>query len=56
MEEKPERVQKYVRVPVSERDNTFLSVIKDSVRKAVVKQLRDKLIILVTKLRHGSKL
>lgn len=56
MEEKPEKVQRYVRVPVSDKDYNFLSVLKDSVRRSFDKGLRDRAIMLVAKLRRGVKI
>lgn len=54
-EEEPKR-QYFIRVPVSEKTHNFLSVVKDSAHKAVIKQLRDKATILVEKLKRGAKL
>lgn len=56
MAEEEVKIQKYVKVPVSDKDYRFLSSLKDVVRRTFDNRLRKSMLVLVEKLRRGTKL
>lgn len=51
-----EKVQKYVRIPISDKDKQFLSTLKESANKAFIARLRGNMLILLDKLRRGTRI
>lgn len=56
MEEPEVKVQKYVRVPVTEKNYNFLTVLNERTRRIFDNRVKAHVIVLIEKLRRGSKL
>lgn len=56
MDEEQPKVQKYLRVPVSDKNHNFLSVLNERARKVFDNRLRAYSILLVEKLKRGTKI
>jgi len=56
MDEPEVKLQKTFRVNISERNHNFISVINERTRKLLDKRMRERLIVLVEKLRRGAKI
>lgn len=56
MAEEEKKQQRYVGVPVSEKNYNFLQVLNERTRRKFDKMLRDRAIVLVEKLRRGVKI
>jgi len=53
MSEEETKKQRYLRVPISDKDHKFLSTLKPSIVKSVNGRLKQNMLILIDKLRRG---
>jgi len=51
-----EKVQKYVKIPVSDKNKQFLSTLKESTNKAFIGRLKGNMVVLLEKLRRGTRI
>ena len=51
-----EKVQRFVKIPCSDKDKQFLSTLKESANKAFITRLKGNMLILLDKLRRGTRI
>lgn len=56
MDEDEKKVQRYVRVPVTEKNYNFMAVLNDRTRRLLDNRIKAHVVLLIEKLRRGAKI